>query len=109
MKNRLLKNIIFTLNSMQKNKKRNKKKKDKNKDNDEQKEEIEVVEEIKKEKKEYIQPPIVSHPSQPPTITCEEINSGKLYASQHKLFEEEKVEEKVEENKKDKKESNEIQ
>ena len=37
--------------------------------------------------KKFIQPPIISHPSQLPTMTNEEINSGKLYASTYKFYE----------------------
>ena len=52
-------------------------------------------------KKKYIQPPVVSHPSQPPTVIHEEINNGKLVASLHEFLDEKELLEYLEEIKKE--------
>ena len=59
------------------------KNKQQRKNENKEREEIEVNKETKT--KQYIQPPVVSHDSQLPSIACEEINNGKLFASLHNI------------------------
>ena len=93
MKENVLKEEITIIESEEKkageeteNIKENKKLRNKNKqrkNENKEREEIEVSKETKT--KQYIQPPVVSHNSQLPSIACEEINNGKLFASLHNI------------------------